>query len=79
MKDATQELARIRPVEQHLNAMAQPDNVIEVQGLKFFYGKHETLHGIDLPIARQMKSVLYEDKPPREAVEELMLRSLKRE
>jgi glycerol-3-phosphate dehydrogenase (NAD(P)+) len=35
--------------------------------------------GIDLPIARQMKSVLYENKPPREAVEELMLRSLKRE
>jgi len=35
--------------------------------------------GIDLPIALQMRSVLYENKPPREAVEELMLRSLKRE
>jgi glycerol-3-phosphate dehydrogenase (NAD(P)+) len=36
-------------------------------------------HGIDLPIARQMKGVLYAGKPPREALEELMLRSLKRE
>ena len=35
--------------------------------------------GIDLPIALQMRSVLYENKPPREAVEALMLRSLKRE
>jgi glycerol-3-phosphate dehydrogenase (NAD(P)+) len=36
-------------------------------------------HAIDLPIARQMKAVLYAGKPPREALEELMLRSLKRE
>ncbi len=36
-------------------------------------------HGIDLPIARQMKAVLYQGKAPREALEELMLRSLKRE
>jgi glycerol-3-phosphate dehydrogenase (NAD(P)+) len=36
-------------------------------------------HGIDLPIARQMRAVLYQGKPPREALEELMLRSLKRE
>jgi glycerol-3-phosphate dehydrogenase (NAD(P)+) len=35
--------------------------------------------GIDMPIARQMKAVLYEGKPPREALEQLMLRSLKRE
>jgi glycerol-3-phosphate dehydrogenase (NAD(P)+) len=35
--------------------------------------------GIEMPIARQMKAVLYERKPPREAVDELMLRSLKRE
>jgi len=35
--------------------------------------------GIDLPIALQMRSVLYDNKPPREAVEALMLRSLKRE
>jgi glycerol-3-phosphate dehydrogenase (NAD(P)+) len=35
--------------------------------------------GIEMPIARQMQAVLYEGKPPRDAVEELMLRTLKRE
>jgi glycerol-3-phosphate dehydrogenase (NAD(P)+) len=35
--------------------------------------------GIEMPIARQMKAVLYEGRPPRAALEELMLRSLKRE
>ncbi len=35
--------------------------------------------GIEMPIARQMKAVLYEAKPPRLAVDELMLRTLKRE
>jgi len=35
--------------------------------------------GIEMPIARQMKAVLYEGKAPREALDELMLRSLKRE
>jgi glycerol-3-phosphate dehydrogenase (NAD(P)+) len=35
--------------------------------------------GIDMPIARQMKAVLHEGKPAREAVDELMLRTLKRE
>jgi glycerol-3-phosphate dehydrogenase (NAD(P)+) len=34
---------------------------------------------IDMPIARAMRGVLYEGKPPRQAVDELMLRSLKRE
>jgi glycerol-3-phosphate dehydrogenase (NAD(P)+) len=35
--------------------------------------------GIEMPITRQMKAVLYEGRPPRAALEELMLRSLKRE
>jgi glycerol-3-phosphate dehydrogenase (NAD(P)+) len=35
--------------------------------------------GIEMPIAAQMRAVLYEGKPPRQAVDELMLRSLKRE
>jgi glycerol-3-phosphate dehydrogenase (NAD(P)+) len=35
--------------------------------------------GIEMPIAEQMRAVLYEGKPPREAVDELMLRTLKRE
>lgn len=35
--------------------------------------------GIEMPIAVQMREVLYRGKPAREAVEELMLRTLKRE
>ncbi len=35
--------------------------------------------GIEMPIARQMRAVLHEGKAPRPAVDELMLRSLKRE
>jgi glycerol-3-phosphate dehydrogenase (NAD(P)+) len=35
--------------------------------------------GIEMPIAVQMRAVLYEGKPPRAALEDLMLRSLKRE
>jgi glycerol-3-phosphate dehydrogenase (NAD(P)+) len=35
--------------------------------------------GVEMPIAHQMRAVLYEGKPPREGVEELMLRTLKRE
>ena len=34
---------------------------------------------IEMPIARQMQAVLYEGTPPRDAGEELMLRTLKRE
>lgn len=35
--------------------------------------------GVEMPIAQQMRAVLYEGKAPREAIEELMLRRLKRE
>ena len=35
--------------------------------------------GIEMPIATHMRAVLYEGKPVRDVVEELMLRSLKRE
>jgi len=35
--------------------------------------------GVEMPIAVQMRGVLYEGRPPRAAVDELMLRSLKRE
>jgi glycerol-3-phosphate dehydrogenase (NAD(P)+) len=35
--------------------------------------------GVEMPIADQMRAILYEGKTPRAAVEELMLRSLKRE
>jgi glycerol-3-phosphate dehydrogenase (NAD(P)+) len=36
-------------------------------------------HAIEMPIALQMKAVLHAGKAPRQALEELMLRSLKRE
>jgi glycerol-3-phosphate dehydrogenase (NAD(P)+) len=35
--------------------------------------------GVEMPIARRMRAVLHGGQPPREAVEQLMLRSLKRE
>jgi len=35
--------------------------------------------GVEMPIAEQMRAVLYEGRPPREAVDTLMIRSLKRE
>jgi glycerol-3-phosphate dehydrogenase (NAD(P)+) len=35
--------------------------------------------GVEMPIAEKMKAVLYEGLPPRAAVDDLMLRSLKRE
>jgi len=35
--------------------------------------------GVEMPIALQMREVLYRGKSPREALDELMLRSLKRE
>ncbi len=35
--------------------------------------------GIEMPIAQEMRAVLYEGRPPAEAVDTLMLRSLKRE
>jgi glycerol-3-phosphate dehydrogenase (NAD(P)+) len=35
--------------------------------------------GVEMPIAEKMKAVLYEGLPPRDAVDDLMLRSLKRE
>ena len=35
--------------------------------------------GIEMPISAQMREVLYRGRPPREAVEALMLRTLKRE
>jgi glycerol-3-phosphate dehydrogenase (NAD(P)+) len=34
---------------------------------------------IEMPIAEQMRAVLYQGRPPREAVDALMIRSLKRE
>jgi glycerol-3-phosphate dehydrogenase (NAD(P)+) len=35
--------------------------------------------GIEMPITQQMRSILYEGKPPRQALEELMAREQKSE
>ena len=35
--------------------------------------------GVEMPIAQQMQAVLYEGLPPREAVDTLMIRRLKKE
>jgi phosphate transport system ATP-binding protein len=58
MKDATEAEARIRPVEQYLNAMTDPDRVIDVEKLTFFYGKHQALFEVDLPVARHRITAL---------------------
>jgi phosphate transport system ATP-binding protein len=58
MNDHTQTQARIRPVEQDLRTTSQPDNVIDVQGLNFFYGKHQALFDVDLPIAHHRITAL---------------------
>jgi len=36
-------------------------------------------HGVELPIAREVTRVLFEDKTPRQAIQDLMERTLKAE
>jgi glycerol-3-phosphate dehydrogenase (NAD(P)+) len=36
-------------------------------------------HGIEMPITEQMHAILHEEKPPREAIHDLMTRSAKSE
>jgi glycerol-3-phosphate dehydrogenase (NAD(P)+) len=36
-------------------------------------------HGVEVPIAQQMRAILHEGKEPREAIYELMTRSSKSE
>ncbi|MDH4044314.1 MAG: NAD(P)-dependent glycerol-3-phosphate dehydrogenase [Gemmatimonadota bacterium] len=38
-----------------------------------------TRHGVELPIAREVTLVLFEDKPPQQAIQDLMERTLKAE
>jgi phosphate transport system ATP-binding protein len=58
MRDASEDQARIRPVEQYLNAMSDPETIIDVQGLDFYYGKHQALMGVDLAVARHRITAL---------------------
>ena len=36
-------------------------------------------HGVEMPIAEQMHAMLYEERDPKEAIRQLMERSLKEE
>jgi len=36
-------------------------------------------HGVEVPIAREVTRVLFEDKPPQQAIQDLMERTLKAE
>lgn len=51
------------------------------EGVQTTAAAHELArrHGVDMPIAAQMQLVLFAAKPPRDAVQELMLRALKPE
>ncbi len=78
-------LSRNRAVGQ---ALARGETVAEAtsghtvaEGVRTTRAAHHLAesHGVEMPIAFQMREVLYGGKPPRVAVDELMLRSLKRE
>jgi glycerol-3-phosphate dehydrogenase (NAD(P)+) len=62
-------------------AEALADSPMVVEGVRttLAAGRLAAAAGIEMPIATQMNAVLYEGKSPAEAVDELMLRSLKRE
>jgi glycerol-3-phosphate dehydrogenase (NAD(P)+) len=71
-----QALGRGRPLEQ---ALAEAAMVAEgVRTTPAACGLAER-HSVDMPIAFQMREVLERGKPPRQALEELMSRGLKRE
>jgi phosphate transport system ATP-binding protein len=57
--------------------MAPPvaDRVIDVTGLDFFYGRHQALHGVDLPVARGKITALI---GPSGCGKSTLLRSLNR-
>jgi glycerol-3-phosphate dehydrogenase (NAD(P)+) len=62
-------------------AEAVADTTMVVEGVRTTLAACQLAEraGVEMPISRQMKAVLYEGKPARAAVDELMLRSLKRE
>jgi glycerol-3-phosphate dehydrogenase (NAD(P)+) len=72
-----QALGRGETLEQALHASAR----MVVEGVRTTLAACElsARARIEMPIARQMREVLYAAKPPRAAVDELMLRTLKRE
>jgi glycerol-3-phosphate dehydrogenase (NAD(P)+) len=42
-------------------------------------GRARERHGVELPIAREVSNVLFEHKPPQQAISDLMERELKAE
>jgi glycerol-3-phosphate dehydrogenase (NAD(P)+) len=80
----TGELSRNRRVGQGLGrglSLAEASTGLVAEGVRTTLAACALAEreAVEMPIARQMKAVLYEDKAPREALEELMLRTLKRE
>jgi glycerol-3-phosphate dehydrogenase (NAD(P)+) len=83
---ATGSLSRNRRVGQALGAGRSLDQAVRDTGM-VAEGVRTTLAacalaadaGVEMPIAEQMRSVLYEGREPREAIASLMIRALKRE
>jgi glycerol-3-phosphate dehydrogenase (NAD(P)+) len=81
---STGDLSRNRRVGQSLGAGRTPEEAtagIVAEGVRTTLAACALADraGIEMPIARAMRGVLYEGRSPREALDELMLRSLKRE
>lgn len=77
-------LSRNRRVGQGLGqgqSLAQASEGLVAEGVRTTLVATELAgrEGVEMPIASQMKAVLYDGKAPRAALDELMLRSLKRE
>lgn len=70
------ELARGRPLSELLAARRTVAEGVNTCGAALLLAAR---HGVELPICRQVHAVLFEGKSPREAVRELMDRSLKEE
>ena len=70
------ELAKGRKIEDVTGSMAMVAEGVETCGAAVGLGAK---FGVDLPIIRQMQAVLEQGKPPREALRDLMERSLKSE
>ena len=71
-----QALAAGRPLEQALEGTSMVAEGIRTTAAACALARRV---GVEMPIAEQMRAVLYEGRSAREGVEQLMLRSLKRE
>ncbi|PLX88285.1 MAG: glycerol-3-phosphate dehydrogenase [Desulfuromonas sp.] len=82
----TGDLSRNRTVGLELGRGRKLDEVLGemhmvAEGVKTALSAHQLAEklGVDMPITREMHQILYCDKPPRQAVADLMLRELKGE